>query len=66
MEDYFQRILVAWNAHSGHRHVYNVYGRAIVTSCYRLHRMEEECHEVAVFDSSVVNISVELSVARNI
>jgi hypothetical protein len=39
--------------------VSNVYGRAIVTSCYGLHRMEEESHETAVFDSSVFNICVE-------
>jgi hypothetical protein len=28
--------------------------------------MEEECHEVAVFDCSVVNISIELSMARKV
>jgi hypothetical protein len=41
-----------------------LYGRAIVTSCYRLHRMEQECHEMALFDSSVFNIGVELNRAR--
>ena len=38
--------------------------QSFLMSSYKLHRMEEECHEVAVCDSSVVTISFELRMAR--